>query len=101
MLIAAEPGEEGAPKPRLAERLSGVWHIALAAGVAYAVPSLAVAAFVGPELTVVVGSLCSLVATALLAKLTGSGRCRPTRCRSSPASRSRFRAPCARGRASS
>ena len=71
VLIAAEPGEEGAPRPRLAERLSGVWHIALAAGVAYAVPSLAVAAFVGPELTVVVGSLCSLVATALLAKRPG------------------------------
>ncbi len=42
--------------------------IALASGVAYALPSLAVAAFVGPELTVVVGSLCSLLVTAMLAR---------------------------------
>lgn len=69
VLIAAE-GEES-PKPGIWARLHGVWHIALVSGVAYALPGLAVAAFVGPELTVVVGSLCSLVATALFARLPG------------------------------
>lgn len=52
----------------LAARLRGAGMIALASGVAYALPSLAVAAFVGPELTVVVGSLCSLLVTAMLAR---------------------------------
>lgn len=68
VVLAAQTGAEGAPKPGIASALRGVWHIALASGVAYALPSVAIAAFVGPELAVVVGSLCSLVATALLAR---------------------------------
>lgn len=74
VFLAAETGEECAPGAGVGTRLGGVWHIALASGVAYALPSLAVAAFVGPELTVVVGSLCSLIVTALLARRPGAAR---------------------------
>lgn len=68
VMIAAEPADAGAPKPGLLNRMRGAGLIALASGVSYALPSLAVAAFVGPELTVVVGSLCSLIVTAVLAR---------------------------------
>lgn len=64
--IAGEP--EGGARLSVGERLRGVAGIAQAAGVAYALPALVVAAVMGPELTVVVGSLASLGATALLAR---------------------------------
>ena len=66
VVIAAETDD--ASRPGIATRLRGAGVVALASGVSYALPSLAVAAFVGPELTVVVGSLCSLLVTALLAR---------------------------------
>lgn len=68
VMIAAEPANDASAKLGLAARLRGAGMIALASGVAYALPSLVVAAFVGPELTVVVGSLCSLLVTAMLAR---------------------------------
>lgn len=72
VLIAGEgPGTNGpvpTARPSVAERLRGMVPLAFVAGVAFVLPSLAVAAFVGPELTLVVGSLCSLAATALLAR---------------------------------
>ena len=68
VMIAAEPADNASAKLGLAARLRGAGMIALASGVAYALPSLVVAAFVGPELTVVVGSLCSLLVTAMLAR---------------------------------
>ena len=73
VLIAGEAPGEGAGRLSVADRLRGVWQIALAAGVAFAVPAFAVAAFMGPELVVVVGSLCSLLAVAACARLKGSG----------------------------
>ena len=51
----------------VADRLRGVVVPTLAAGLAFALPTMAVAAFVGPELSVVVGSICALAVTALLA----------------------------------
>lgn len=54
--------------PSLADRFRGASLVALAAGVSFTVPALLVAAFVGPELTVVVGSICSLGVTAALAR---------------------------------
>ena len=57
----------GAGRP-VGERLRGVSAIALASGVSFTLPAVAVAAFVGPELTVVVGSICSLGVTAVLAR---------------------------------
>ena len=53
--------------PTVAERLHGVTGIALVSGVAFVAASLVVAAFVGPELAVVVGSIVSLAVTAALA----------------------------------
>lgn len=47
VFLAAETGEEWRAGCRAWVRVSRVWHIALASGVAYALPSLAVAAFVG------------------------------------------------------
>ncbi len=51
----------------IADRLHGVVVPALASGVAFTLPSMVVAAFVGPELSVVVGSICALAVTALFA----------------------------------
>ena len=50
----------------VADRLRGVVVPTLAAGLAFTLPTMAVAAFVGPELSVVVGSICALAVTALL-----------------------------------
>ena len=50
----------------VADRLRGVVAPTLAAGLAFTLPTMAVAAFVGPELSVVVGSICALAVTALL-----------------------------------
>ncbi|MBQ0065177.1 MAG: L-lactate permease, partial [Firmicutes bacterium] len=41
----------------------GMWTITLASGFAFAIPQLIVAYFVGPELCVVVGAVCSMAAT--------------------------------------
>lgn len=46
----------------------GIWGITLASGLAFIIPQLVVAFFVGPELAVVVGSVCSLLVVALMAK---------------------------------
>ena len=50
----------------VADRLRGVVAPTLAAGLAFTLPTMTVAAFVGPELSVVVGSICALAVTALL-----------------------------------
>ena len=52
--------------PSFAERLHGVAGIALVSGVSFVAAALVVAAFVGPELSVVVGSIVSLGVTAVL-----------------------------------
>lgn len=49
--------------------LKGVAGITLAAGVSFAIPELLVSRFLGPELTVVVGSVVSLACTLFLAGL--------------------------------
>ncbi len=70
-LIVAVAGKgtgSDAGTPSLAAHFRGVSLVALAAGVSFTVPALLVAAFVGPELTVVVGSICSLGVTAALAR---------------------------------
>lgn len=51
----------------VADRLRGVVVPTLVSGLAFTLPIMAVAAFVGPELSVVVGSICALAVTALLA----------------------------------
>lgn len=66
--VAGKGAEPDAGTPSLAARFRGVSLVALAAGVSFTVPALLVAAFVGPELTVVVGSICSLGVTAALAR---------------------------------
>ena len=66
--VAGKGAEPDADTPSLAARFRGVSLVALAAGVSFTVPALLVAAFVGPELTVVVGSICSLGVTAALAR---------------------------------
>lgn len=70
VLIAGEGDEgEGASKPSFVARLRGVGVTTLVSGVTYALPAFAVAALMGPELVVVVGSLCSLIATAVCARV--------------------------------
>ena len=59
-------GTAAAPRPGIAERFRGVAGIALASGLSFALPALAMARFVGPELTMVVGSICALAVTAVL-----------------------------------
>ena len=49
--------------------LKGVVGITLAAGLSFVIPELLVSRFLGPELTVVVGSVVSLACTLLLASL--------------------------------
>lgn len=67
VLIVLVAGKD-VPGSGVAKRLRGVTGVALAAGVSFTVPALAVAALVGPELTVVVGSICSLGVTAALGR---------------------------------
>lgn len=43
--------------------LKGVWPLALVAGISFAVPELIAAAFLGAELPVIIGSICSLIIT--------------------------------------
>lgn len=46
--------------------LKGIWPIVLLSGISFVVPQIVVAWFVGAELAVVVGSVCSLLVTVLL-----------------------------------
>ncbi|MDO4467999.1 MAG: L-lactate permease [Bacillota bacterium] len=48
--------------------MKGMWPITLASGLAFGLPQLAVAYFVGPELCVVVGAVCSMAVTIFLAQ---------------------------------
>lgn len=54
-------------KPGVARRFDGMLPLTLASGISFVLPAYAVATFVGPELSVVVGSICSLAVTALMA----------------------------------
>ena len=73
IVLVAGSGSDG--RTTVAERLRGVAGIALASGVSFAAASFVVATFVGPELAVVVGSICSLGLTALLGRrAAASGR---------------------------
>lgn len=56
---------------KLGERLHGVGLITLASALAFTLPSIVVAEFVGPELSVVVGSICALGVTAALSMRAG------------------------------
>lgn len=49
--------------------LKGVWGITLASGLGFAVPQLLAAAFLGPELPAILGSVGSLITTIGLARL--------------------------------
>lgn len=53
--------------------LKGVFWITLGSGVAFAIPQLAAAAFLGAELPAILGSLSSMAVTILLAKLMHKG----------------------------
>ena len=68
VLVAGGIGQTGEKVP-VSARLRGVAGVALAAGLSFTLPALAVAALVGPELTVVVGSICSLGVTAALGRV--------------------------------
>ncbi len=46
--------------------LKGIWPIVLMSGLSFVLPQMAVAYFVGAELAVVVGSVCSIAVTVLL-----------------------------------
>ena len=48
--------------------LKGVWPITLASGLAFAIPELLAARFMGAELPVIFGSICALLVTAFLGK---------------------------------
>lgn len=73
IVLVAGSGSEGRAtvserRATVSERLRGVAGIALASGASFVAAALAVATFVGPELAVVVGSICSLGVTALLGR---------------------------------
>ncbi|MDN0055770.1 L-lactate permease [Collinsella ihumii] len=65
-LIVLVAGSGNTQTASFAVRMRGVGVIALVSGVSFIVPTAVVAALVGPELSVVVGSICSLACTALL-----------------------------------
>lgn len=46
--------------------LKGVWHITLASGLAFVLPELLAAKYMGAELPVILGSICALLVTVLL-----------------------------------
>lgn len=50
------------------KNMKGLWGITFASGVSFIVPQLIISYFVGAELAVVVGSVCSLFVTVLLGK---------------------------------
>lgn len=66
VLVAGRITDAEGKTPSFAERLQGVWIIALASGISFVAASLVVAYFVGAELAVVVGSIVSLAVTAVL-----------------------------------
>ena len=65
-LIVLVAGADDTRRTTARTRLSGVGLVALVSGASFVAPTAVVAAFVGPELSVVVGSICSLAATALV-----------------------------------
>ena len=65
-LIVLVAGADDACRATVRTRLAGVGLVALVSGASFVVPTAVVAAFVGAELSVVVGSICSLAATALV-----------------------------------
>lgn len=69
VLVAGRESTKGTVP--VAQRFHGVIGLTLASGVSFVIPSLIVAAFVGAELTVVVGSICSLGVTAAFALHAG------------------------------
>ena len=48
--------------------LKDIWPLVLSSGVSFAVPELLAARFLGPELPVIIGSICSMAVTVLVAK---------------------------------
>lgn len=48
--------------------MKGMWGITLASGISFVIPMIAVSYFIGAELVVVIGSVCSLLVTVLMAK---------------------------------
>ncbi len=75
VLVAGGPSvsDAGASSGGPMRRLRGMWGICLASGASFVAASYVVATFVGPELSAVVGSICSLGVTALLAKRASRG----------------------------
>ncbi len=53
---------------KLAGKLKGVWAITLVSGLAFAIPAYLIGAFVGPELSTLIGAICSLIGTFFMAK---------------------------------
>lgn len=66
VFIAAGTAKLAGKKPSLRARFSGVAGITLASGASFVLASCLVAAFVGPGLVVVIGSITALVTTAFL-----------------------------------
>ncbi len=54
---------------RVTGKLKGVWAITLVSGIAFAIPSYFIAAYVGAELTTLFGGVCSLAVTVVMAKV--------------------------------
>ena len=54
--------------------LKGIWPITLASGIAFAVPELLAAKFLGAELPVIIGSVCSMAVTILMARKNPQSR---------------------------
>lgn len=67
VFIAGGAAKINGKAPNILERFKGVTLITLASGLSFVLASCLVAAFVGPGLVVVIGSITSLVVTALLA----------------------------------
>ena len=53
---------------KLSGSLKGVWGITLVSGISFAVPAYLIGAFVGPELSTLVGAIVSMACTVVMAK---------------------------------
>ena len=53
---------------KLSGSLKGVWGITLVSGISFALPAYLLGTFVGPELPTLMGSICSMACTVLMAK---------------------------------
>ena len=53
---------------KLTGSLKGVWGITLVSGISFAVPAYLIGAFVGPELSTLVGAIVSMACTVVMAK---------------------------------